>query len=225
MSNYSALTEGSTIAPGWFYEFVRKLSGIALVIAGFLYLAITALVCFDIFARAVLGFSSGATIELTGYMLGAGMTLGMSGALMERAHVRIDVLVQHLPLRARIWLHSISLLALFIVVGFMSWGAVNLAMDSFLMNSADLTSLHLPLSMPQGIWASGLILMVLAIIAIGARTIKLSLSGHADEADALLLSRNDIDEAEETLEALGKHDEAVKLSAMQQEEHIGGSSK
>lgn len=212
-------------APGLYYRSIQRLSGAAMVTAGAIYLVITLYVCSDIFTRSVLGFSSGATIELTGYMLGVGMTLGMAGALMERAHVRIDVLVQHLPLNLRIWLHGISLLVLLIVCGFMAWGATNLAIDSYQMNSSDLSSWHIPLAIPQGIWAGGLVLFVLAIIAVGARSLKLALTGSTALADSLLLPRTDIDEAEETLEALGKHEEALKLAAAQHAEASKEQSK
>jgi TRAP-type mannitol/chloroaromatic compound transport system permease small subunit len=69
------------------------LSGRAMTVAGWCYLAITVLICFDIAARRLLGFSTEATTELTGYLMAIGMSWGLAGTLFERGHVRIDVLV------------------------------------------------------------------------------------------------------------------------------------
>ena len=90
--------------------------------AGLCYLAITALICFDIVARRLLGFSSGATTEMSGYLMAVGMSWGMAGALYERAHVRIDVLIQKFPLRWRTWLHLFSLSCLLVAVAFLCGG-------------------------------------------------------------------------------------------------------
>jgi TRAP-type mannitol/chloroaromatic compound transport system permease small subunit len=83
----------------------------AMAAGGWCYLAITILICFDIVSRRLLGMSSEATTEVTGYLMAIGMSWGMAGTLFERSHVRIDVLVQRLGLKGRVWLHLASLLA------------------------------------------------------------------------------------------------------------------
>ena len=56
-----------------FWRALERASQHALSVAGWCYLAMTGLICFDIVARRMLGFSSGATSELSGYLLGIGM--------------------------------------------------------------------------------------------------------------------------------------------------------
>lgn len=131
----------------------------AMTVAGFCYLAITVLICFDIFARRLLGFSTEATTEVTGYLMAIGMSWGLAGALFERAHVRIDVLVQRLPLRFRVVLHLAALAGLLVSTAFFVYGAVSLVRDSHEFNATDLSTLHIPLVIPQGLWAAGLVLM------------------------------------------------------------------
>ena len=87
------------------YRCLEWISQRAMFVAGFCYLLITLLICFDIAARQLLGFSTEATIELTGYLMAIGMSWGLAGTLFERGHVRIDVLVQRIPLHIRVWLH------------------------------------------------------------------------------------------------------------------------
>ncbi len=173
-------------------------------VAGFCYLLITVLICFDIFARKFLGFSTESTIELTGYLMAVGMSWGLAGTLFERGHVRIDVLVQRMPLRVRVWLHFASLLALVVSTAFYVYGAVSIAKDSFAFNATDLTTLRTPLVLPQGVWAAGFILLLLAAVALALRSAAQLLRGDLVTMDRALMARTYEDEAAETLEAVAE---------------------
>jgi len=187
-----------------------------MTVAGWCYLLITALICFDVVARRLLGFSTEATSEITGYLMAIGMSWGLAGTLFERGHVRIDVLVQKLPLGLRVWLHLASLLALLIATGFFVYGAASLAIDSWELSATDLSAMHTPLAVPQGLWAGGLALLLLAGLAIGARALGHLFGGDPGRLDAMLLARTDMDEAAETLEAVAesKRNEAESPRAM-----------
>jgi TRAP-type C4-dicarboxylate transport system permease small subunit len=186
------------------FRALEWVSAKAMTIAGWCYLLITLLICFDIFARRMLGFSTEATTEVTGYLMAIGMSWGLAGTLFERGHVRIDVLVQKMPLKVRVWLHLASLLALMIATGFFAWGAFSLAKDSWDFGATDLSALHTPLAIPQGLWAAGLVLMLLACVAIGARAVRQLAAGDADGMDRMLMARTYVDEAAETLEAVAE---------------------
>lgn len=191
----------------------RTLEGVssrAMTIAGWCYLAITVLICFDIFARRLLGFSTEATTEVTGYLMAIGMSWGLAGTLFERGHVRIDVLVQKLPLKVRVWLHLASLFALLVATGFFAWGAFALARDSWELGATDLSALHTPLAIPQGLWAAGLALLLLAGLAIAARSLRQLAAGDADAMDRMLMARTYIDEAAETLEAVAEAQQGMQ---------------
>lgn len=186
---------------------IKGLNGLgsrAMTVAGWCYLLITVLICFDIFARRLLGFSTEATTELTGYLMAIGMSWGMAGTLTERGHVRIDVLVQKLPLRLRVWLHLASLLALLVATGYFVYGAFSLARDSWQLNATDLSLLRTPLVIPQGLWAAGLGLMLLTVIALVLRSVAQLMQGQADAVDRALMARTYEDEAAETLEAVAE---------------------
>jgi TRAP-type C4-dicarboxylate transport system permease small subunit len=186
------------------YSGLEWLSRRAMWVAGFCYLLITALICFDIFARQFLGFSTESTIELTGYLMAVGMSWGLAGTLFERGHVRIDVLVQRMPLRVRVWLHLASLLALLVSSGFYVYGAVSIANDSFAFNATDLTTLRTPLVVPQGVWAAGFVLLLLAAFALALRAVGQLMRGDLDAMDRALMARTYEDEAAETLEAVAE---------------------
>jgi TRAP-type C4-dicarboxylate transport system permease small subunit len=183
---------------------LRWVADRGLTVAGLCYLLITALICFDIVARRLLGFSTEATTELTGYLMAVGMSFGLAGTLYERGHVRIDVLVQRTPLAARAWLHLAALLALLAATGFFVYGAVSLALDSLDLGATDLSTLRTPLALPQGVWAAGFALLLLAVIGLAAQTLARIARGRPDEVDRALAARSDAEEAAETLQATGQ---------------------
>lgn len=189
------------------------LSRRAMTVAGWCYLLITALICFDIVARRLLGFSSEATAEVTGYLMAVGMSWGLAGTLFERGHVRIDVLVQKLPLKVRVWLHLASLAALLVATSFFVYGAFSLAKDSYDFGSTDLSALHTPLAIPQGLWAAGLALLLLAVLALAARAVGQLARGDADGMDRMLMARTYLDEAAETLDAVAEAQQGMGTSA------------
>lgn len=201
------------------YRCLEWISQRAMFVAGFCYLLITLLICFDIAARHLLGFSTEATIELTGYLMAIGMSWGLAGTLFERGHVRIDVLVQRIPLHIRVWLHLASLLALIVSMIFYVRGSTGLALDSLAFNATDLTTLRTPLVWPQGLWAAGFVLLLLAAIAIAARSIRQLVTGDYAAMDRALMARSYEDEAAETLEAV-----AEAQTHMQQPPLNGGKS-
>ncbi|HZN86279.1 MAG TPA: TRAP transporter small permease [Burkholderiales bacterium] len=180
---------------------LERASQLALSIAGWCFLAMTLLICFDIVARRLLGFSSGATSELSGYLLAIGMSWGLAAALIERAHVRIDILVQKLPLAARAWLHFIALAVLLGVAGFFAWGAAALALDSWQLRATDVSQLSTPLVVPQALWAAGMALFLLAGLGLAARTLRALAAGRPAEVERLLVPRHYEEEVAETLEA------------------------
>ena len=174
-----------------------------LTAAGVCYIAIAALILFDILARRLLGFSSAATTELTGYLLATGTTFGMAGTLFGRAHVRIDVLVRKLPLRWRVGLHFVALTALLVTNGFLTWGALQLALESWELRATDVSGLRTPLVLPQGAWTLGLLLMLLAVVALMCRCLAWLFRGQLEAIDRALLSRTDEEDARDTVKAAG----------------------
>lgn len=186
------------------FRAVEWLGQRAMTVAGWCYLAITLLITFDIAARRLLGFSTESTTEVAGYLMAMGMSWGLAGTLMERGHVRIDVLVQKLPLQVRIWLHLASLLALLVTSAFFLYGAVSLTWDSWEFGSTDLSTLRVPMVIPQGLWAAGLALLLLTLVAVALRSVRQMLGGQAQAMDHMLMARTYEDEAAETLEAVAE---------------------
>ncbi len=172
------------------------------VIAGWGFVLCAVFIAAEVLARAFLRVSTGSTVEISGYMLACGISWGLAHALAQRGHVRIDVVVNHLPRTLRVWLHLVSLGLLGFLMAFLAKGAWDLVDESLLFGASDISALRTPLAIPQGIWAAGLIVFLLLILLMLVENLLLALAGNAAQVDRNLSSRSYTEEAEDTLEAL-----------------------
>ena len=171
-------------------------------VAGWIYVACALFITFDIVARAFLGFSSQATVEVTGYMLAAGIAWALAHTLFRRAHIRVDVFVNRLPVGIRGPLHVFSLVLLAALSVLIAWSAWELVDESALFDAHDNSALRLPLVWPQGIWAFGISVFVLSCLLLLLEAVLALALGEGAALDGLLGSRTLEDETEEALEAV-----------------------
>lgn len=180
-------------------------SGLAAVMAwaaGWNYVACALFITADVLGRNLLGVSSAATVEVTGYMLAIGIAWGLAHTLAKRAHIRVDVWVNRLPLKLRAVLHLFALLALGAFGGFCAWSAWSLVDESLLFGAVDNSALRVPLALPQGLWFAGIAAFCLMIAVLVLESFLSLILGRAEELDRLLGARTLEDETEEALEAV-----------------------
>jgi len=185
---------------------VARLGTVMGYVAGWGFILTAAFITFDVIARRFFGFSSQATTELTGYALAFGISWALAHALATRAHIRIDVLINHLPDRLRYPMHLLSLAALAVFIGFIAKGAYDLVDESILFRATDISVLRTPLWIPQGLWAFGIALFLLLIVLLLLESLLLVLAGRGREAEALVHMRTYQEEVTEALEATGLSD-------------------
>jgi TRAP-type C4-dicarboxylate transport system permease small subunit len=181
---------------------VSTLAAIMAHVAGWNYVACALFITFDVVARSLFGFSSKATIEITGYMLASGIAWGLAHTLARRAHIRVDVWVNRLPLGIRAALHLVSLLLLGGFAAFCAWAAYGLVDESLLFDAHDNSALRVPLMIPQGIWTFGILAFCCMILVLALESVLSLIFGRAEELDRLLSSRTLEDETAEALEAV-----------------------
>ncbi|MBI3512510.1 MAG: TRAP transporter small permease subunit, partial [Proteobacteria bacterium] len=143
------------------------------------------------------------TTEITGYMLAFGIGWSLAMTLTERAHIRIDVLVNRLPLGPRKYLHALALLLLAIFALFIAWAAYSLVVESVEFGATDNSAMSIPLVLPQGLWAFGLAVFAALVVVLSAEVAILLARGDGASVDRLLGPRTFQDETEEALEAVG----------------------
>ncbi len=189
-------------AAGWLRRGVAGLSALLAWAAGWNYVACALFVTADIIGRNLLGVSSAATVEVTGYMLACGIAWGLAHTLSCRAHIRVDVLANRLPVALRAPLHLLSLLLLLGFAAFIAWAAWELVDESALFDAHDNSALRIPLIVPQGIWAVGLSAFVLMCAVLLLESALALLAGEPKRLDDLLGSRSLQDETAEALDAV-----------------------
>jgi TRAP-type C4-dicarboxylate transport system permease small subunit len=186
---------------------VRRAQGIAHRLMGFaagwVFVACAFFITADVLGRNFLGVSSQSSVELTGYMLALGTTWALGHTLIERCHVRIDLLIRKLPSKPRFVLHLVSLSMLVLFAGFLAKGALNLVEESWLFRATDISLLRVPLVIPQGLWAFGLGMFFLLTATMLLEGVLLLAAGRGAAVEQQLQARTYDEEAAETLDALG----------------------
>jgi len=172
-------------------------------LAGWNYLACALFITFDIVARNFLGFSSRATVEITGYMLACGIAWGLAHTLAARAYIRVDVLVNRFPVRVRAPLHLFALLLLGGFALFVAWAAYSLYDESALFDAHDNSALRIAMVIPQGIWLAGICAFVVMVAVLLLESLCALLAGEPGRLDALLGSRGVDEEVAEAVQAAG----------------------
>lgn len=133
---------------------LRTLNRYVAMLVGLLFLACAGLVMVDVILRR-LGSSLGGTDEISGYVMAIGTAWGMSYALLELAHVRIDFLRTYATQALRAWIDLFALFLLSVVVSliaFQSWPVLRTTLKN---GSTANTPLETPLMLVQIPWFAG----------------------------------------------------------------------
>lgn len=137
----------------WLDGLRRANIGVATAVG--LMLVLTALfILADIIARQ-LGHSLGGSDEIAGYAMAITASWGLGYALLERAHVRIDILHRRLPGGGRAFLDITAIAALAVTVLVVAWQCWPVLEKSLARGSRANTPLETPLWIPQMLWFSG----------------------------------------------------------------------
>jgi TRAP-type C4-dicarboxylate transport system permease small subunit len=115
--------------------------------------------------------------EISGYLFAVGTSLSMAYVLVNRGHVRIDVLYIQFSPTARAIMDIIALLVMFVFVFALLERAIDVATTSFVEQIRSNTQLRIPLAWAQIPWAFGFGLFFLAITVALIRSLAALLKG------------------------------------------------
>ncbi|WP_108662450.1 TRAP transporter small permease subunit [Acuticoccus kandeliae] len=163
---------------------LRALNRAAALLAGGAVLLCAVFILVEIALRRA-GHSIGGSDEISGYVMAGITTWGFSYALIERAHVRIDMIRGRLPAPLRSTLDLIAITALAgvaVLVAVRGWPVLGRSIQNA---SRANTPLETPLWIPQLVWWSGLVwfaAMACLLALIGAGLILRRAFAEADAA-------------------------------------------
>lgn len=155
-------------------------------VAGWLYLIGAVFVAVNVFTRRFLGFSSPGVVEITGYLLAVGISFGLAETLTTGGHIRVDVLVRNLPLRVRVYMHTLALAFLAAFGTLLVIRSMDVVATSWRLSAKDTTDLETPLVLPQTIWLLGLALFAVLASVMLARIIGLLVTRRYAQLDGIL---------------------------------------
>lgn len=125
--------------------------------AGWALLAISIAVTFSSLTRKFIGISIQGIDEYAGYALAFAGAIGFSYGLLERGHIRIDVIRNALGRRGKIALDVIALASILFAAVVIAAAAIQVVMGSAALQAVSVGPLQTPLIVPQGVWAGFLV--------------------------------------------------------------------
>ncbi|MEQ8446670.1 MAG: TRAP transporter small permease [Pelagibacterium sp.] len=125
------------------------------LICGVVLLVAVALILLEVLGRRVSLFRIGGADELSGCVMAGIATWGFAYALVERAHVRIDLVYAKLPAPGRAVFDILALASVLFVAALVSFYAFDVLSKSIERGSRSNTPLGIELWIPQVVWFTG----------------------------------------------------------------------
>lgn len=182
LTSLAALLDGLLRRAGW-------ISRAGVWFGGLLLLASVAMIAVEILMRRTVGWSFRGAHELSGYVLAISAAWAFAFALLEKAHIRVDVLYLRLgpAWRAVLDLTALTLLGLFaLMVAQQTWEVLA---TSLARGSTANTPLRTPLWIPQVLWWSGLAWFAVVTFLLWLRVVVALAAGDLAATRRLVGSR------------------------------------
>ncbi|MDF1598939.1 TRAP transporter small permease [Mesorhizobium sp. YIM 152430] len=136
-------------------DLVKTLNRWIALICGLVLMITVVLILCEVLGRRIAFFRVGGADEIAGYVMAGIATWGFSYALVERAHVRIDIVHAKLPAPGRALLDVIALASVLCVALLVAYYAYDVLTKSVERGSRSNTPMAIQLWIPQVIWFAG----------------------------------------------------------------------
>jgi len=176
-----------------------RVSRASVLLCGVLLFALCAMVGAEVLMRRFLGLSFQGVDELAGYTLATVATFAFTYTLLERAHIRIDVVYARLGPVPRAFLDLLALAALIAFFGTVLYFAAELFLRNWALGATSMTPLAVPLVIPQSVFVVALALFVLTASILFLRAALALVSGDVASVQALAGSKSSAVEAEDEI--------------------------
>jgi len=153
----------------------------------------------DVLSRKLFGDSIlwGGAGELSGYVLAIATAWGASLTLLYRGHIRIDILQSILPRAAWVYFDLFAMLVFGAASAVLAWVGVSTFLESMERGAHSITPLAVPMAIPQGLWAAGLVFLFLTSIYLFVKALARLARGDRMGAVALIGTRTAEDDLRE----------------------------
>ena len=137
------------------FRLLERLSVVMAYISGALLTLLSFFIAADVLGRGSGKFYSGATDEISGFVMTLAVTWALAYTLTIDKHVRVDLLLGMVSGPVRRLLDWIALLLLTVFAGLLAVNSWGLALESFDIGALSPSILQVPLGIPQSVMAIG----------------------------------------------------------------------
>jgi TRAP-type C4-dicarboxylate transport system permease small subunit len=176
----------------------QRISRILAWIAGAVILfGCAGLITIDVVTRYFFRRGMVESFELSGYALAACIGLGMAFTVTSKANIRVDILLDALPDRARVACDILASLALMVVAAALAWFTFGTLRQSWALGARSVSTLQTPMVLPQGVWWVGLFWFACMAVLIPIQAVARLLRHDRAGFDALVGSLRVTEEIEQ----------------------------
>ncbi|WP_321342131.1 TRAP transporter small permease [Breoghania sp.] len=170
---------------------LRKVNDRVAIGVGLVLLACVAFTLIEIIARR-LGGSLGGVDEISGYVMAVTTSWGVSYALTEQAHVRIDLLHARLVPAGRALMDALAMLCLAGTAMMIAWRGWGVLAKTLSTGARANTPLETPLWIPQSLWWAGWAWFAISAILLSLFVIYKIVRGRYESVERVAGARAEV---------------------------------
>ncbi|MBI1416781.1 MAG: TRAP transporter small permease subunit [Limimaricola sp.] len=160
---------------------LRRANRLVALVLGAVLVATVVFILIDVVGRKTGLGSLGGSDEISGYVMASVASWGLACALLDRAHVRIDLIRQRLGQTGQALMDLFAMILTNGIVLMIAWYCWPVLQKSIARDSHANTPLETPLWIPQGIWFSGWAWFALSATALSLIGLAYFLAGKRAE--------------------------------------------
>lgn len=183
---------------------LHGLSALFANIGGYILLGLAVLVTVETLGRKFFNFSLQGVDELGGYALAVSSALAFTTALIDRAHIRIELFHVMLPLPLQMALNWFAVTSIAAFGGLLAYVCYTIIGDSFSYNSTAPTPWATPLIYPQSLWYAGIAIFAVVSAAMALHATYLLVTGNGRALNKAYGPKQAAEEVKEELENLAR---------------------
>lgn len=189
-------------------QFGLRIARLGVWCGGAMMIAAAFIIGTEVVLRKIFLISLGGADEMANYALAISTVWALSFALLQRAHIRVDVIYTLLPKPVSALLDILSLCSLLAFAGTLTWYGSIVWQTSWDFGSTANTPLATPLWIPQGLWMLGLITFTFTIVMLLARSLQALVGRDYETVNAIAGTLTVDEELKEELEAVERAEKA-----------------
>lgn len=136
---------------------------------GILFIAV--MVTLDVLLRKFFNVTLGGATEIAGYVFAVATAISLPFVLLDRAHIRIDVVYTHLSGRTKALLDLLAMVLVLYFVGWLTSSVFALLRKSWESGTTSVGTIVIPLWVPQLFWVLGFALFTLTALYLTVRSL------------------------------------------------------